>query len=158
MSDAWIVPVWPAPANVRALSTTRAGGVGVAACFSALALPPLRPRAAGSLGVVAFAAVFLLAALPFAATLAAPVCLLALAALAAALAAALLVVLLLTLAAAPFFAAAPSASGLPRFVAAGGGGVAGLAAFCSRLAVFFVLALAVDFARGVVDGLARRAM
>lgn len=30
MSDAWIVPVWPAPANVRALSTTRAGGVGVA--------------------------------------------------------------------------------------------------------------------------------
>lgn len=30
MSDAWIVPAWPAPANVRALSTTRAGGVGVA--------------------------------------------------------------------------------------------------------------------------------
>ncbi len=30
MSDAWIVPDWPAPANVKALSTTRAGGVGVA--------------------------------------------------------------------------------------------------------------------------------
>ncbi len=30
MSDAWIVPGWPAPANVKALSTTRAGGVGVA--------------------------------------------------------------------------------------------------------------------------------
>lgn len=30
MSDAWIVPAWPAPANVRALSTTRAGGVGLA--------------------------------------------------------------------------------------------------------------------------------
>lgn len=30
MSDAWIVPDWPAPANVRALSTTRAGGVGAA--------------------------------------------------------------------------------------------------------------------------------
>ena len=30
MTDAWIVPAWPAPANVRALSTTRAGGVGVA--------------------------------------------------------------------------------------------------------------------------------
>lgn len=29
MTDAWIVPAWPAPANVRALSTTRAGGVGV---------------------------------------------------------------------------------------------------------------------------------
>lgn len=27
MSDAWIVPDWPAPASVRALSTTRAGGV-----------------------------------------------------------------------------------------------------------------------------------
>lgn len=26
MSDAWIVPEWPAPARVRALSTTRAGG------------------------------------------------------------------------------------------------------------------------------------
>ena len=30
MSDAWIVPDWPAPARVRALSTTRAGGVSVA--------------------------------------------------------------------------------------------------------------------------------
>ncbi len=30
MSDAWIVPDWPAPASVRALSTTRAGGVSVA--------------------------------------------------------------------------------------------------------------------------------
>lgn len=30
MSDAWIVPGWPAPARVRALSTTRAGGVSVA--------------------------------------------------------------------------------------------------------------------------------
>ena len=30
MTDAWIVPAWPAPANVRVLSTTRAGGVGVA--------------------------------------------------------------------------------------------------------------------------------
>lgn len=30
MSDAWIVPGWPAPANVKALSTTRAGGLGVA--------------------------------------------------------------------------------------------------------------------------------
>ena len=30
MSDAWIVPDWPAPAGVRALSTTRAGGVSVA--------------------------------------------------------------------------------------------------------------------------------
>ncbi len=30
MSDAWIVPAWPAPANVKALSTTRAGGVGTA--------------------------------------------------------------------------------------------------------------------------------
>ena len=30
MSGAWIVPAWPAPANVRALSTTRAGGVGAA--------------------------------------------------------------------------------------------------------------------------------
>ncbi len=30
MSDAWIVPGWPAPANVKALSTTRAGGVGTA--------------------------------------------------------------------------------------------------------------------------------
>ncbi|MDD3326631.1 MAG: peptidoglycan editing factor PgeF [Zoogloea sp.] len=30
MSDAWIVPDWPAPANVKALSTTRAGGVGAA--------------------------------------------------------------------------------------------------------------------------------
>lgn len=30
MSDAWIVPDWPVPAGVRALSTTRAGGVSVA--------------------------------------------------------------------------------------------------------------------------------
>ncbi len=30
MSDAWIVPDWPAPARVRALSTTRAGGVSAA--------------------------------------------------------------------------------------------------------------------------------
>lgn len=30
MSDAWIVPDWPAPARVRALSTTRVGGVSVA--------------------------------------------------------------------------------------------------------------------------------
>lgn len=30
MSDAWIVPDWPAPAGVRVLSTTRAGGVSVA--------------------------------------------------------------------------------------------------------------------------------
>lgn len=30
MNDAWIVPDWPAPARVRALSTTRAGGVSVA--------------------------------------------------------------------------------------------------------------------------------
>lgn len=30
MSDAWIVPDWPAPAHVKALSTTRAGGVGAA--------------------------------------------------------------------------------------------------------------------------------
>lgn len=30
MSDAWIVPDWPAPATVKALSTTRIGGVGAA--------------------------------------------------------------------------------------------------------------------------------
>ncbi len=30
MSDAWIVPDWPTPARVRALSTTRAGGVSAA--------------------------------------------------------------------------------------------------------------------------------
>jgi len=30
MSDVWIVPDWPAPAAVRALSTTRAGGVSLA--------------------------------------------------------------------------------------------------------------------------------
>lgn len=30
MSDDWIRPDWPAPARVRALSTTRSGGVGVA--------------------------------------------------------------------------------------------------------------------------------
>ena len=30
MSDAWIVPDWPVPAAVRALSTTRAGGVSLA--------------------------------------------------------------------------------------------------------------------------------
>lgn len=29
MNPAWIVPGWPAPANVRALTTTRAGGVSV---------------------------------------------------------------------------------------------------------------------------------
>ena len=30
MSDSWICPDWPAPARVRALSTTRVGGVSVA--------------------------------------------------------------------------------------------------------------------------------
>ena len=30
MSEGWIVPDWPAPATVRALSTTRAGGVSAA--------------------------------------------------------------------------------------------------------------------------------
>jgi len=30
MHPDWIVPDWPAPANARALSTTRAGGIGAA--------------------------------------------------------------------------------------------------------------------------------
>lgn len=34
MSDAWIVPDWPAPASVKALSTTRAGGVSAAPYLS----------------------------------------------------------------------------------------------------------------------------
>lgn len=37
MSDAWIVPDWPAPARLRALSTTRAGGVSEG-CYASLNL------------------------------------------------------------------------------------------------------------------------